>query len=312
MSERLNIWYKRVVKGEPQPWTSDKILQEYSFTNVSRDLDKTSIYERKNILNRLDLPTTNPTLRKKSVLLNIMIFRVFVRIETYESIGFIDLEEKDWKEKWELAKARLLKRREDGDKNFTSAFWVNNLKRVNPDPSTRHNKTQNAICMIESWIKNIDEIYDRVIVKATSLKDQLAYFSSLKGIGSFNGYEFPCSIAETKTYCKNPLVNWTQDNATNVGIGSRQGIRWIFKDRGNLSEYECILYLRSIWRHEMKVRGYYERFITQLPSVFNGDIDLRIIEHMLCETHKYNKVVTNTGRPRIKFRNSTKDVSELL
>lgn len=312
IAERMNIWYKRVILREPEPWTDDKILQVYSFTNVSRDLDKASIWERKNILSKLDEPCESLELRKKSVLLNILIFRLFVKIETGESVGFIDLEKPTWKQDWEQAKQRLLQRRENGMRNFTSAFWINNLRSANPDPLTQGNKTQNAICTIENWINNIDELYDKVIVKAKGIKDQLQYFKSFKGIGIFNAYEFVCSIAETKTYCKNPLVQWTQDNATSVGIGSKAGLKWIFEDTGNMTEYECILYLRSIWNHELKAKGYYDRFISQLPKVFNGEMDLRMIEHMLCETHKYNKAANGTGRPRVGFRRSTADVSELV
>ena len=46
--------------------------------------------------------------------------------------------------------------------------------------------------------------------------------------------------------------------------------------------------------------------------MFNKSIDLRMIEHSLCESYKYNKAVLGSGRPRNTFRRSTKDVLELI
>lgn len=311
IAERMNIWHKRVILGEPAPWTEDKILQEYKFTNVIRDLDKLSVWERRNILAKLDEPTNDLELRKKSVLLNIMIFRLWVKIDTYLVHGFIDLENPEWRSNWEAAKSVLLERREQGISNFTSAYYVNDLHAVNPDPDTRSNKTYNAICMVEWWLKNIEEIYDRTIVQAKGMKDQIDYFTMLPCVGDFTAYEYACSIAETNRYCKHPLVSWTQDNATNVGPGALRGINWIFKDKGGMTPYQCILYLRSIWKHELQKRGTYDRFVSQLPKEMNGEIDLRVIEHCLCETQKYNKAESGSGRPKEQFKVKTENVEEL-
>lgn len=311
MYERLKIYHKRVVKRQSYPWSQDEVFNKYKFTNISRDMDKLSIYERKHILSKLDETVDDLELRKKSVLLNIMIFRLFVKIETYEAHGFIDLARPNYKQVWKRAQDILLSRREKGYSNFTSAFWVNGFHTANRDPNSVGNKTYNAIQMINSWIENIDEIYEKAIVKSKNMKEQLEYFGTLQCIGTFTAYEFACSVAETERYCKNPLVPWSQDSYTSVGPGAQRGLQWIFKSLGNLSEFDALIYLRSIWQYEMKRLGYYDEFIKYLPKVFKGDIDLRVIEHCLCETQKYNKVQTNTGRPRETFSMVTKDTSLL-
>ena len=240
-----------------------------------------------------------------------MIFRLWVKIDTYEIHGFIDLIDPLWREKWKECKSKLLQRREEGISNFTAAYYVCNLRAANPDPETKNNKTANAIAMIEDWFDNIDTIYDNAIVKPKNMKEQMEYFRTLTCVGDFTAYEYACSIAEVTRYCKNHLVEWTQDNGTNVGPGAKRGIEWIFQNMGGMSHYQCILYLRSIWKHELQKRGTYERFISQLPKEFNGDIDLRVIEHCLCECQKYNKAATNTGRPKETFKPKTTDVNEL-
>ena len=316
IAERMNIWYKRVMLGEPAPWTDDPILQNFKFTNVIRDLDKLSIYERRHILSKIDEIQDDWSEDKKlkwkqSILLNIMIFRLWVKIDTYEVHGFIDLTTPDWKTKWDKAVVELLKRREDGVSNFTAAYYVCDLRAVNPDPDTKNNKTANAIAMVEGWMNHIDEIYDGAIVKPQNMKEQLKYFKSLLCVGDFTAYEYACSITEITRYCKNHLIEWTQDNATNVGPGAHRGIEWIFKNKGGMSDYQCILYLRSIWKHELQRLGTYDRFISQLPKEMNGDIDLRVIEHCLCECQKYNKAWTKTGRPKETFKPKTIDMNEL-
>lgn len=309
--ERLRIYYKRVILGQDRPWTDDKVLREYRFTNICRDMDRLTIYERDNILKKIDEPVADVELRKKSVMFNIMLFRTFVKIETYEAFGFIDFAE-DWQKQWKKGKKILLDRREKGIQNFTGAFMTNNLRNCNPDEETKNNKTMNALCMVEAFIDNIDEIYKTAILSCKNMKEQLQYLITLKGVGGFTAYEFACSFAMANRYCKNRLVSWTQDSYTNIGPGSQGGIKWIFQNRGNLSEIECIVYLRSIWKQEMQRLGYYKEFIKMLPSELDKDLDMRIIEHCLCETHKYNKLNTTSGRSKERFEPRTKDVQTLI
>ena len=304
ISERMNIFYKRVILEEEAPWTTDPLLQKYKFTNVIRDIDALTLYERQHILDKLDESTQDLDLRKKSVLLNIFIYRLWVKPDTYEVHGFIDLSNPNWKESWNKAKIKLLDRREKGISNFTNAYFVCGLQKANPDKSTRTNKTLNACYLIESWMDNMDEIYEQTIIKAKNMDEQLEYLRKLPYVGKFNAYEIACSIAITSRYCKNPLVLWTQDNSTSVGPGAHKGLQFMFQNYGGLSEYELILYLRSIWKHELQQCGTYDRFITQLPKEMNGDIDLRVIEHCLCELQKYWKVKNGLGRPKISFKPS--------
>lgn len=299
--DRLEIYYKRVVLKHQFPWTLDIIFNEYRFTNISRDMDKLTIFERNNILCMVDKPTDNLLLRKKSVLFNIVLFRIFVKEESYNSVGFIDFENPDWKNTWESGKNALISRRAKGLRNFTGSFMVNTMKICNQDESTRDNQTINALCLLDSILDNFEEFYYNTVTKPLNMKEQLEYLRTIDGIGHFTAYEIACSIAMIGRYFNNALVSWSQDSYTSVGQGSRGGIHWVYKSIGNLSDIESIIYLRSIWKHEMIRVGLYESFIKMLPKVFNGELDLRIIEHCLCESHKYYKIKTKTGRTKQRF-----------
>lgn len=307
ITERMNIYWKRVVLGQPAPWTNDEILRDYKFTNILRDMDRLSIYVRNNILSKIDEPCEDLEERKKDVLFNIMIFRLFVKIESYECIGFI--EQKHWDEQWPVAVEKLRARRKSGESMFTSAYYVFGLHTASPSPDN-HDKTENAINLIATfWRPKLDEIYEKVV--SSDMKTILDYMSNLPCVGRFTSYEYCCDFGMITRYCKNHLVNWTNDSYTNVGPGAERGINWIFKDRGNLSHFDCIIYLRAIWKHELERLGTYQTFIGQLPEEMHKDIDLRVIEHCLCETQKYNKALTGTGRPKEKFTPKTTDLNEL-
>lgn len=310
--ERLNIYHRRVVLSKPAPWTNDIYLQKGRFTNISRDMDKLTIYERNHIISKIDEPVIDLETRKKSVMFNIIMFRTFVKIETFELIGFIDFSDKNYRNQWEKAKKILLQRREEGLSNFTGVYIVNQLKSCNPDPETNKNKTMNALCMLEYYMNNIDDIYRIIIKEPLNMKEQLARLQELNGVGHFTAYEYACSFAMICRYFKNTLVPWTEDNYTNVGPGAERGLDWIFLNRGNLTYLECIIYLRSIWKAEFKRLGWYDEFVVKLPKELNGDLDLRVIEHCLCETSKYNRVSEQGGKFKMNFIPETKNMKELI
>ena len=298
--ERQEIWNKRVNKETPAPWTEDKILREYKFTHACRNLDKMSIFYVKNILMRLK----DTKHSKKEVILNTLIYRLFCRLDTWVMFGYLELD--NWGVQWEDAKKKLRKRKEDGEPVFTDAYYVCGLKQINPDPNTNTNKTENAICLIEYWYNHLEEIYQGVAL-SESMYEALEYLKTLPCIGHFNAYEFVCDFAWCHTYTDVKLVSWTIDSYVNVGPGAQRGLRYIFTNSGNLSDLECIIYLRSVANYYLHKLGYSD---LKLPKELK-ELDLRCIEHSLCEYQKYRKAYEGTGRPRVKFHYKTKDLAQL-
>lgn len=76
--ERHSVYLRRQV-GQPRAeWTSDKILQRYRFTNVFRELDKTTVWFRERVRDKM---RNDPR-----VLLATVVFRMLNRIETGEAV----------------------------------------------------------------------------------------------------------------------------------------------------------------------------------------------------------------------------------
>lgn len=298
--ERLRIYHNRVILKKPAPWTKDVILTDCRFTNISRDMDRVTIYERNAILDKLNGPKGNTDSVKKSVLFNIFVFRIFVKPDTYEKVGYINLEDPNWKTQWEKGKKAVKDAHDEGEPMFTGSYFTNPMCYANPDPKTRGSKVMNAFAVCEYFLENLDYYYEK-LSNSPNMKEGLEILLQIPGIGSFNSYELASSIAMINRYYKNTIVSWTQDNYTNVGPGAKKGIDWIFTDRGNLTPLQCIIYLRSVWEQELKRLGYYDEFVEKLPEVFNKSIDLRVIEHCLCEFSKYQAILTGVGRIKKKF-----------
>lgn len=303
--ERLNIYYKRVVMNQEAPWTKDSILANYKFTNAIRDLDKLTIFYIQNVLAHIDTDTNiELTTRKKEVVLNTMIYRLFCKLDTWNLFGYLHLD--TWDKQWSTAKPLLRKRKQAGEPIFTDAYFVNSLVAINEKGVLTGDKLENAIKLIEYWHDNLDTIYENAIEKPDTMEQQLKYLRTVKCVGGFTAYEYACDWTLCHRYTKNILVPWTDDSYTNVGPGAKAGMDYVFQSKGNLSYLECIIYLRSICGKEMKKRGYN----LHLPNGWT-DVNLRVIEHCLCELSKYIKIKLNVGKPRIKFTPSTSDVNQL-
>lgn len=308
IAERMQIWYKRTILQQPFPWTSDPILRDGKFTNAIRDLDKGTIVYLNNILKKIDEPCKDLVKRKKEIIINTMIYRLFIRKETWDCIGFLELDH--WDDQWSKAKKALRERRKAGEQIFHGAYYVYGLMPASPSPDN-HDKTENAINLIESfWYPKLDEIYEKVTT--LNMKDLLDYLSTLCCVGRFNAYEYVCDWAMCHRHTQNTIVDWDDDSYVNIGPGNQKGLTFIFEKSGNLSDIEKDVYLRATWRHYMKRYGYYEGFMKVLPDWMNGDINLRVIEHDLCELQKYLSVKYGIGKLKGKFLNESKDHLESL
>lgn len=80
MQERMNMFWRKVDGKRHKEWTNDVILKTYKFTNVYRALDRVSQYLIKNIIYN-NFEQYSP----KDTLLRIIVFKIFNKIETWNS-----------------------------------------------------------------------------------------------------------------------------------------------------------------------------------------------------------------------------------
>src|SRR5262245_58391179 len=66
--------YRRKSRGDPWPWTEDPILQEYRFTEIYRERDRTSLHYQKSVRDKYN--------KDSLVLPGTVLYRWFNRIST--------------------------------------------------------------------------------------------------------------------------------------------------------------------------------------------------------------------------------------
>ena len=283
IKERHQIYKKRKA-GKLKPWTDDKVLQENFFTNPYRENDKVTVWFRENI--------REPLREDPRVLMATIIFRWFNYIPTgellvhgpyqssdYDNYGWLE----DWKEK-DVIK-RLDQEREAGKKVFTGAFMINS-------PPGR--PKLEAVCdRIEGNWKDRVGLLQR-IEDCMTLQEAHKHVMKYPGLGGFMAYEVVCDLRYTY------LLKNATDKMTwcNPGPGAVRGIYRVldisFQKGKNASSppkpkkfNELLIGLLSTARKKLKM-----------------SLELREIEHSLCEFDKYERARLGDGRMKRKYNAS--------
>lgn len=300
MNERHLIYLRRR-DGEDYPWTGDKILQTYRFCNVYRELDKVTKWIHTNIRvpfrDHPDLPFM------------LCIARTFNHPPTLQALMDKGLWPTDGEWPWDEAAMYLDDLITLGEKIYTGAYMI----RAESDPGKiwyhwTKQRYITGIVLDEVWQRRQEwPKYWQLCLGETSLESASEWLQQFHGWGPFMAYEVVTDLRHTKHLSQaRDIMTWA-----NPGPGAQRGLNRILglpvksqlhgkaaielmhmlmeiangpevrDDNGNLKNipgYGAPLY-QHMWRVEM-----------------------RDIEHSLCEMDKYLRVKTGEGRPREIFR----------
>ena len=277
MNERHRIYLTKTA-GKPKPWTDDPILQQYKFTNVFRELDKDTIWCRENIREPLrDAP--------ELLLFNVALFR-----QTGGTAGWQGIVRK-WNAEAHAAKYIAAQGR--GVKVFTSAYMVTGKF---PDAKGGNKVTglfKYALQPVWDARKELVKLC-RAGRSMETLTNALGQFMGWKG-NRFMAYEVACDLLHT------PLLAGAVDQYTwaNPGPGAQRGLSRLYggeinmgRGAGSRDRDTCVKEMRELLKMAPK---YLEKHIPR------KDIDMRTIEHCLCEWDKHQRTLLGEGRPRSKY-----------
>lgn len=280
MIERENIRLRRALGWPKAEWTNDPIFQTYSFTNVKREHDRTTVLLRQiydeefgeavhedlgsgwrddeylnhdNVLNQL--------------LLNCALFRYFGTIETARVIG--------WSKEWSRQRRdEILSHGVGGELKFTAAYIVPNCGRMSPK--------YEIVCEI------IDGIWPRTeeIVNQRSWERQVEILRQCWGCGAFMAKEIMLDYVLATQIFPDDWQTYTP-----VGPGGCRGAGRVLT--GSLVKLSEPLALEVI-RHIYELRGDYwrEDFVK---------LDLTDVQFQLCEFDKMSRVAEGRA-PKRRFR----------
>lgn len=288
--DRQLIWHNRFVLRMPKPWTDNPLLQQYRFTNVYRELDKTSVHFIDRICSRENIPP-------QEKLFNLIIGRVFNLSNTFDILfPVIDPYNFDWKFYERVLDAKMAK----GVKIWNPAYTVTQMKF---DPDYRKDKHAQFMLMFDFVSKNIDSIHAE-LKAANSLLDGVKTLSKIKLIGEFLASE----IVQDLTYCRpHYFDNKLDDNhdLATVGPGTLQALQEMYGDpttnKKALGEYIKRTWMRQ---EEMfnKLRDrtgkdwleiHYRAAYSNAPY-----LSMNNVESIFCEARKYFNIARGTGRRR--------------
>lgn len=282
--ERQEIWQKRILRKEPPPWTSNKILQKQRFTNVYRELDPGTQYVIHNVLER-DAP-------KPDKIFNTMFYRLVGRSETHSALGFLNLTTFD-----PISVEQQMKYIRDVERKppFTAAYMVGAYTKMGS-----HDKVENIVRLFTCIHENFSQLYKQ-IDECTSAQEVYAVLKSVYGFGNFLSYQVLVDLLyPLAVYGNKPLLPYTHDDWASAGPGAQRGILLLLKPSASFSHVQIMRWLRENQHKEFK------RFNIKFPYLRDEcqnsvDISLANIQNCLCEFHKYVKISEGTGRGRRKF-----------
>lgn len=277
-AERQAIFHRRLA-GAPAPWTEDKILQRYKFTNAYRASDRVSQYLIQHVI-------YNSTHSYEDTIFRILLFKVFNRIDTwmrlapavqplcYKTGDLIELES--------ILSAAL----SNGERIYSAAY-------IMPSGTSIYgykNKHKTHIRLLRDAMRN--GLTDK-LVSSKSMSVAFKHLRAIPTIGDFLAYQYVTDI----NYAE--VVNFSEMDFVVPGPGARDGIRKCFTDLGEYSEADIIKMMAE------KQEDYFRRYELNFLSLWGRPLQLIDCQNIFCEVDKYARVyhpeITGlSGRIRIK------------
>lgn len=273
MNERHRIWCRRNA-GMQKPWTQDAILQQYRFCNVFRELDKVTIWVRQHI---------REPFKDHPALWHMLLTARFINWP--ETLGdLLSPVNACWypggEFQWDAVVRVLDARSKSGAQVWTNAYTVSTNGRAMPKPLYIVREVLQT-----AWLNQL------AIEPAahSTLQTFCSTAQQIDGIGGFMAYEVACDLR----WCPGWLDKAADIHTwANTGPGAKRGLNRLYgrpleksiPDKQAVDEMRHLLDLAPIYLEE------------HMP-----ELEMRDIEHSLCETDKYLRVQNGEGKPRSSY-----------
>jgi hypothetical protein len=265
--------------GDPWPWTSETILQQYRFTNINRENDKVSKHYQKTIRDHYG--------EESAVLPATMLYRWFNRPETCDAffsqpdmLSNLTVFEKYLIDRdWPILICCLDKL---PTPHVTGAYIINGMP--------GYSKGQGVLAYFHEWCKKPWLTQWEVWRKNPPLLAEIDEWINGEGLGSFMRAQI---VADLKYLpCMPTVPDWWTWAAP--GPGSMRGLN-IVLGRSMDQSWAKGEWLMELNRLSAIVNPRLEEL--EINRLHNQDL-----QNCLCEFSKFTKVATGVGRPRQVFR----------
>ncbi|AZG77526.1 nucleotide kinase domain-containing protein [Methylocystis rosea] len=279
-AERLAMYYCRL-ENSVGPWTEDRILREYRFTNTFRAADRVSQYLIREVQYRNDRSQT-----PVDVFFRTMLFKLFNRIETWERLER-ELGPLNWQSAQMDSIAGVLDRMaERGHRLYSAAY-------IMPSPAFGYpRKHTNHLALLTRMMH--DGLPGR-LTRAKSLCSAYEMILDYPGLGPFLAFQYTIDLNYST------LLEFDEGDFVVAGPGALDGIAKCFKQNG-LASPEAIIYaMVDCQEEEFARRG------LNFGGLFGRRLHPIDCQNLFCEISKYARIAHPdaaglSGRTRIKQR----------
>lgn len=268
MTERHGIYIRRA-QGAAKPWTKDQVLQNYRFCNVYRELDTTTQWIRQNTRDEVFSAALCrqinwiPTLQ-----------RIYSNNDPRAHGGDGDFSP--------AMLAHLIEFEKDvSGKAYTSAYM---LTAGGASGGMRKSEITASLILAPLWA--LRDVLTEQITRNNTLQYCTERLSGLYGFGPFIGYEVACDLRYSGMLARaTDIMTWA-----NPGPGARRGLNRLFGRPVDtrVSTEACVSEMRFLLKEVSSEWGF-------------APLEMREIEHSLCEFDKYQRVALGQGTPRQRF-----------
>lgn len=297
--DRQMVWHNKSVLNLPKPWSEDKILNEFFFCNVYRELDKGTRYLIEKVID-------NPKLRKEDKYFNIVAYRFFNWVGFFEEI-FGEPNHSFLFDRLEI-EAKMDGRKAGKGKLFHNAYTVTQMafptdKYPYPEKDYRKGVKHAQILLALEWLAQAIST-DHYTDIRTAPTPEFA-FDEIKAIplvGPFLAYEIFCDLAYGN------LIPFTDNDFVNIGPGAIWGLELIFdKKFSNKEAVKACEFLRdeqAMFFQQLKTETGKDWWKIAYPKAYTNTpyLSLRNIEHSLCEARKYWNVQRSQSDPEFRCK----------
>ena len=277
-SERHRIYLRRIA-GDTHPWTDDPVLSDYKFTNAFRAADRVSQY-------LIRLIYSDPDAGDDTLFLRTMLFKIFNKIDTWESIvsnlGLPGTHNFNYE-----GCERLLSRLRRERISIYSAAYIMPSGGRSGGP-----KHQMHLHLIRKMLE------DHLPAKLGEAKSLLEAYNLLLGystLGPFLAFQYAIDLNYTA------LMNHPEQDFVVAGPGALDGLSKCFGSLGDYSPSDAILWLSDTQERE------FERYGLDFDGLWGRPLQPIDVQNLLCEVSKYTRATHpeirgKYGRKRIKQR----------
>uniref|UniRef100_A0A0G4HQ09 5-hmdU DNA kinase helical domain-containing protein n=1 Tax=Chromera velia CCMP2878 TaxID=1169474 RepID=A0A0G4HQ09_9ALVE len=299
ITERHSVYKKKTLLKLPPPWTEDRVIGSYRFTNVRRELDRETQWLLRHVCR-------NDDITYEAKLANCILFRAFSKHQSFEAVGPFQTVDDILQFPLEESRRRFgaLKEKTKAAPLFTAAFNTGGLR--NSWREAESCDGTRMVLMVQTMVKS------GVLERLHLCSNQAQVFellASYRGIGRFLAYQMFVDFSYI------PEFPFSDREFTVAGPGALAGLRELFgehpREETGLSAEELIFWLEDNFGdccEKLGLQWNPDSLFEDSPST-DRRLNVMMLENCLCELSKLARGKREKGGPKQRYRQSAEPLA---